>query len=125
MSNQEIFLCILSAVAACFGLVNLIQFILYRNRTVQTVGTVIAVKMPNPETDRVHNSKWATLSYKVDGRIYQSHNSIQVPMASRIGSTVKVRYDKSEPEKLYSFSVFRIVVAFVIAVVGLGLAMLK
>ena len=123
MSNEAIFLYVISMAAAVFGVVNAVQLILKRNKTAQTVGTIISVKTINPETARNRNSKWATVSYKVGGKIYQSINRIQVPMTSQIGSTVKVRYDKSAPEKLYSFSAIRIIVSFLIAVIGFLIVM--
>ena len=117
MSNESIFLYILSVAAICFGFVNLIQFFLKRNKTAQTMGTILSIKTPNPEIAKTRNSKWATVSYKVNGKVYQSQNRIQVPMSSQIGSPVKVRYDKSKPEKLYSFSMARIMGAFIVAMV--------
>lgn len=93
MSNEAIFLYVLSIAAVCFGLVNIVQFLLKYNKTAQTVGTIISIKTLNPETAKARNSKWATVSYKVNDKIYQSQNRIQVPMTSQIGSTVKVRYD--------------------------------
>ena len=113
--NEIIFLCLAGTAVLCFGLVNGIQFLLKHNKTAQTVGTILSVSMPNPATAQTRNSKWAIVSYKVNGQTYQSRNRIQVPMTSQIGSTVKVRYDKSDPEKLYSFSILRIVVSFAIA----------
>ena len=101
----------ISAAALCFCLFNILQFLLNYNKTAQTVGTIISIKTPDPETSKFRNSKWAVVSYKVKGRIYQSHNRIQVPMSST------VRYDKFTPEKLYSYSLFRIVVSFIIAAV--------
>ena len=108
MNNEKIFLYMISAAALCFCLFNILQFLLNYNKTAQT---------PGPETSKFRNSKWAVVSYKVKGRIYQSHNRIQVPMSSQIGSTVTVRYDKFTPEKLYSYSMLRIVVSFIIAAV--------
>lgn len=117
MKNDTVFLYIIVAIALCFALVNCIQFLLKRNKTAQTVGTIISIKTVNPETTKFRNSKWATISYKVDGKTYQSHNRIQVPMASQIGTTVTVRYDTHNPERLYSFSVLRIVVSLLIAAI--------
>ena len=117
MNNEKIFLYMISAAALCFCLFNILQFLLNYNKTAQTVGTIISIKTPGPETSKFRNSKWVVVSYKVKGRIYQSHNRIQVPMSSQIGSTVTVRYDKFTPEKLYSYSLFRIVVSFIIAAV--------
>ena len=38
-------------------------------------------------------------------------------MTPQVGSFVHVRYDKQEPEKLYAFSLGRMAVAFLVAVV--------
>ena len=116
--RDTIFLYIIAILAFGFGFINFIQYLLKRNQTAQVVGTIISIKTPNP-----HNSKWATFSYKVKGKTYQSQNRIQVPMASQVGTTISVRYDINHPEKLYSFSVSRIVVSFLIAVVCAALAM--
>ena len=125
MNNEVIFLYAVSIAAICFGLVNVVQFLLKRNKTAQTVGTIISVKTLNPETAKTRNSKWATVSYKVNDKIYQSQNRIQVPMTSQIGSTVRVRYDKSTPEKLYSFSVIRIIMSFIVAAICFLMAVFK
>lgn len=42
MSNEAIFLYVLSIAAVCFGLVNIVQFLLKYNKTAQTVGTIIS-----------------------------------------------------------------------------------
>ncbi len=125
MNNDTFFLYIIAAIALCFGLINCIQFLLKRNRTAQTTGTIISIKMPNPETAKARNSKWAKVSYRVDGKSYQSQNRVQVPMALQVGSTVKVRYDKLNPEKLYSFSLLRIAVSFLIAAICILAAVFK
>lgn len=115
--SLKVSLYVIAGIALCFGLINCIQFILKWNRTAQTIGTIISIKMPNPETAKARNSKWAQVSYKVDGKSYQSQNRVQVSMALQVGSTVKVRYDKFNPEKLYSFSLLRIAISILIAVV--------
>lgn len=125
MNNEVIFLYAVSIAAICFGLVNVAQFLLKRNKTAQTVGTIISVKTLNPETAKTRNSKWATVSYKVNDKIYQSQNRIQVPMTSQIGSTVRVRYDKSTPEKLYSFSIIRLIMSFIVAAICFLMAVFK
>ncbi|MDE6639769.1 MAG: DUF3592 domain-containing protein [Acetatifactor sp.] len=125
MNNDAIFLYIIAATALCFGLINCIQILLKRNRTAQTTGTIISIKMPNPETAKARNSKWAQVSYTVDGKSYQSQNRVQVPMTLQVGSTVKVRYDRLNPEKLYSFSLLRIAVSILIAAICILAAVFK
>ena len=116
MDRDTIFLYVIAVIASCFGLINCIQFFLKGNKTAQTVGTIISFKTINPENSKFRNSKWATVSYKVNGRTYQSQNCIQVPMASQIGTTITVRYDTQNPEKLYSFSILRIIVSLCLAI---------
>ena len=108
MDNDTIFLYIIAAAALCFALINCIQFIMKRNKTAQTTGTIISIKMPNPETAKARNSKWAKVSYTVDGKTYQSENRVQVPMAFQVGSTVKVRYDKLNPENYIVFPCYEL-----------------
>ena len=102
MDRDTIFLYVIAVIASCFGLINCIQFFFKGNKTAQTVGTIISFKTINPENSKFRNSKWATVSYKVNGRTYQSQNCIQVPMASQIGTTVTVRYDTQNPELSYA-----------------------
>ena len=92
------------------------------NKTAETVGTIISFKTINPENSKFRNSKWATVSYKVNERTYQSQNCIQVPMASQIGTTITVRYDTQNPEKLYSFSILRIIVSLIVAAICIAAA---
>lgn len=122
MDRDTIFLYVIAVIASCFGLINCIQFFLKGNKTAQTIGTIISFKTINPENAKFRNSKWATVSYKVNGRTYQSQNCIQVPMASQIGTTITVRYDTQNPEKLYSFSILRIIVSLIVAAICIAAA---
>ena len=71
----------------------------------------------NPETAKTRNSKWAKVTYRVDGKIYVSGNRIQVPLTAQVGNSVTVRYDLQHPERLYSYSLARIVVSLFVTVV--------
>ena len=108
MGKDTVFLYAIAAVAVCFALVNALLLLVKRGKTAQTIGTISSIKMPNAETAKARNSKWAEITYTVDGKTYRSKNRIQVSMASQIGDSVTVRYDMEHPEKLYSFSDSRI-----------------
>lgn len=125
MDNDTVILSIIASMALCFALVNCVCFLVKKNRTALAVGTVISVRMPNPETAKARNSKWAKISYRVNGKSYQSQNRIQVPMASQIGTQVTVRYDIANPERLYSFSGRRILVSLSVAVICILAVLLK
>lgn len=110
------FICIIAVAALIFALFNATCIIVKKNTTVQTTGTIISVALVNPEKAK-SNSKWATVTYKVNGKTYTSQKQIQVPMAAQIGSSVKIRYDVAKPEKLYSYSFGRILMALLVIVV--------
>ena len=117
MTGDIIFLYLIAVVSLAFAIFNGICFLIKRNRTAQTVGTIISITSPNPETAKARNSKWAKVSYKVDGRNITSKNRVQVPMTAEIGSSVTIRYDVEEPDQLYCFSLLRILAALCITVI--------
>lgn len=125
MSNDAIFLCFIAALTLCFALINCIQFLAKRNRTSQVVGTITSIKTPNPTKSNFRNSKWAIVSYNVNGKTYQSKKRIQVPLCSQIGSTVMIRYDKFNPEILYCFSGLRIIISLLITATCILIVTLK
>ena len=113
------------ALAFGFCVINAVSFFINRNHFKKTQGTIISFKTLNPSTEKMRNSKWAIVSYKVNGKNYTSQNQIQVSMTADIGSHVPVRYDINQPDRLYHFSVKRIVVSALIVVGCLLVIILK
>lgn len=125
MDNDTIFLYIIAAISFLFALYNCILLAIKRNKTAQTQGTIISISMPNPETAKARNSKWAKVSYTISEKNYTSKNRIQVPMSAQVGTPIMVRYDVSQPHKLYSFSGVRVFIALFIAIVCVITAVFK
>lgn len=125
MGKDTIFLYAIAVAAVCFALANAFQFLLKRGRTAQAAGIISSIKMPNAEMAKARNSKWAEITYIVNGKTYRSKNRIQVSMASQVGDSVTVRYDVEHPEKLYSFSVSRIIISLLVAVICVLAAFFK
>lgn len=125
MDNDAIFLYIIAAISFLFALYNCISLAIRRNKTAQIQGTIVSISMPNPETVKARNSKWAKVSYTISGKIYTSENRIQVPMSAQVGTSVMVRYDINQPQKLYSFSGVRVFIALFIAIVCVITAVFK
>ena len=123
MTQNTILLLFIAAASFCFGLLNCIQLLRNRTHTTKTIGTILSVKTVNPETAKTRNSKWAVLTYRVNGKTYQSENTIQVPMTAEIGSKITVHCDTAHPEKLYPFSWKRIIGAFAIAILCVALSL--
>ena len=111
MKNDTIFLYLIASVSFLFALYNALAFWAKRNTTGKTTGTINSITSPNPETAKTRNSKWAKVTYCVNGKNYVSKNHIQVPMTSQIGDSVTVRFDLKQPEKIYSYSLTRVLVS--------------
>ncbi len=123
MNKDQMFLSIIALFAAGFAVFNGIVIVLKANRSRMITGTVISVTMPNPVSERMRNSKWALLSYVVDGKMYTSSGRIQVPMSTVVGSRIRVRYDMERPDRLYSCSWKRVIGGVGVAV-GCGVLMM-
>lgn len=117
MNQDTIFVYVVAVFAFGFALFNAACGIWHFRRTGQTVGTVVSVVTVNPLAAKARNSKWAQITYVVDGIHRTSKNRVQVPMTAQIGSQVQVRYNKEQPDLLYSFSLQRVLVALVITVI--------
>jgi len=65
---------------------------------------IVSVHCLSNEAMKVYNSKWATMSYFVNGKEYISENRIQVPMSADIGDYIEVKYLMDKPQILYSRS---------------------
>ena len=115
MDINETVLYIVAAFALGFALYNMGCFIIKGKNTARTTGTIISLTSPNPSTAKARNSKWAQISYTVNGKSYTSENRVQVPMSSEVGGSISIRYDLDIPTKLYSFSLSRILIAVFIA----------
>ena len=109
VSNEIYFLGAIAVIAFLFCVYNLVNLLLIQNKSATTTAI--------PSTTAFHNSKWAQLTYKVNGKQYVSQKSIQVPFSSEIGSTVQLRYDTQHPERLYSFTPARILISLGITAV--------
>lgn len=125
MRKDAIIFYAIAAIAVCFALFNAFLLLLKREKTAQTTGIISSIKMPNAEMAKARNSKWAAITYTVNGKTYRSKKRIQVSMASQVGDSVIVRYDIGHPEKLYSFSVSRIIISLLVAVICILAAFFK
>lgn len=116
MDKEVIFISVVALLAFGFFVINIVSFLMNKSHSKETQGTIISFKTLNPSTEKMRNSKWATVTYNVAGKNYTSKNQIQVSMTADIGSHVQVRYDIDQPDKLYHFSVKRIVVSALVVV---------
>ena len=88
MKNDTIFLYLIASVSFLFALYNALAFWAKRNMTGKTTGTINSITSPNPETAKTRNSKWAKVTYRVDGKTYVSGNRIQVPLTAQVGNSL-------------------------------------
>lgn len=98
------------------GLVDLSKSFLLKSNTDYIKAKVVSIWQPNSEAVKKGNSKWANFMYYIDGKQYISSNRIQVSMNTNVGDINQIKYDKRNPEKIYSFSLKRAVILFLIAI---------
>ena len=94
-----------------------------KGRICKAAGHIVDISTTAAETMKVYNSKWALVMYSVDGKTITSQNRIVVPMASNIGDSVEIQYDRDNPNVLISQSPKRFILFMLCAVMALIIAM--
>lgn len=117
MDGANLFLIMIAALSLLYSAYNGASVARHRENMAYTTGTVVSLWGPMPETVKKNNSKWAVVSYQADGCSYTSKKRIQVPMYCRIGSVVKVCYNKEKPEELYIFSIRKGLISLAMAAI--------
>lgn len=92
-----------------------LQLVRYKNKTKTVDANVIYSAYAFPKGSK-YNSKWATVSYFVQGKRYVSKRKIQVPLTADIGSIIKIRYYEANPNKIAEFSPKKFYISFIIGV---------
>ena len=75
MDKEIIFMSVIALFAFGFCLTNIASFLINRSHSKETQGTIISFRTINPSTEKMRNSKWATVSYNVAGKNYISQKS--------------------------------------------------
>jgi len=115
MERDMIFLYLVAGISFLFALYNCILFVVKRGKTTKTDGTIISIKSTNPANEKWRNVKLAKVSYLVNGKNVTSKNRLQVPLSAISGTHITIRYDRSRPEIIYSYSVKRIIISLLIS----------
>lgn len=124
MERDIIVLYIIAGIAFSFALFNCILFAIKHGKTAKTNGTIVSIKSTNPTNEKWRNAKLAEISYQVNDRNIVSKNRIQVPSTFMIGTPITVRYDRNQPERIYSYSAKRIITGFLIGIGSVLIAVL-
>lgn len=100
------------------------KFIKFRKRGCLTEGTIVDATTVCAETMKVYNSKWATISYKVDGKMRVAENRVLVPMGSIVGDRIMICYDRNSPSRVFNYSLKRALLLLIVATVSWGAAVM-
>ena len=119
MRLEYIIFYIASVILFVLTLIEAVNLEKIKKRVRVTTGKIVTFHTIAPE-GVIYNSKWATISYFVDGKPYISENRIQVPMSAEIGDYQEVKYLIDHPQTLISYSDKR----FYIFLIASGLCML-
>lgn len=105
---------VIFGVAAAFSIVysayQYISFMMNKDLISYTIATIIDTTTVAPESMKKNNSRWATVSFSVDGKGYISSNRIQVSMNASIGDEIKIAYYKDNPSELFTPSLKKSVI---------------
>lgn len=104
MAKEIILLYTISAMLILFAIAYSISLIFTERKVEKATGTIVNTSYAVAETMRIYNSKWASMSYWVNGRGYISENRIQVPMDAEIGDQFPLKYYVEQPARLYTRS---------------------
>lgn len=105
-----------------YSVVEGIRYYRVRNCIRTINGVIHNLTTASAESMRLYNSKWAKVSFTVDGIIIVSENRIQVPMSSKVGDKITVKYDVNNPKRIITVSVQRMILFLSIAVAFLLIA---
>lgn len=122
MERDVMILYIIAILSFSFAIFNGILFLLKYGKTAKAHGTIVSIKSTNPTNEKWRNAKLAIVSYPVNNRNIVSKNRIQVSSSAQIGTPIIIRYDRNQPERIYSYSVKRIIAGVLIGIGSLLIA---
>ncbi|SFB43633.1 hypothetical protein [Clostridium frigidicarnis] len=93
-----------------------ISFMMNKRLISYTMATIIDTNTALPETMKKSNSRWAVVSFIVDGKDYISSSRIQVSMNDSIGDQIKIAYYKDNPSDLFTPNLKKAGISFVIGI---------
>ena len=107
MERERMVCLTLAALCAVYGIYQMILLLRHRSHTADVQAVVMSVSSALPERVKRNNSKWAQVSYQVDGITYR-------PL---VGSHVTVHYRLDDPGRIAVFSRTRLAASAILAVV--------
>lgn len=123
--SSKLFFIIAGWLVLLYAIYQLTIVTINKNKIKHINGIIIKVRTAVPETVKKHNSKWATISYEVDGKTIISRNEIQVSMYDKIGDRIQIAYFINNPEKLFTATLEKSFIFFLAAVILLVVGIIK
>lgn len=121
-SAQEIFLFGVTAIASIvYSAYQYINYMMNKELISYTTAVIIDTKTVVAETMEKNNSRWAIVRFRVGGKEYISSSRIQVPMYARVGDEIKITYYKDNPSKLFTASLKKAGIFFIIGIVCMAI----
>ena len=124
-ASSKLFFVIAGLLVLLYAIYQLAIVIINKNKIKHIDGIIVKVRTAVPETMKKHNSKWAIVSYEVDGKTITSRNEIQVSMYDKIGDRIQIAYFINNPEKLFTATLEKSFIFFLAAVILLVVGIIK
>ena len=111
-----VFFGVVAAFFIVYSAYQYISFMMNKELISYTMATIIDTNTALPETMEKNNSRWAVVSFRVDGKEYISSSRIQVSMNNSVGDQIRIAYYKDNPSDLFTSSLKKAGISFVIGI---------
>ncbi|WP_102400791.1 hypothetical protein [Haloimpatiens massiliensis] len=120
-AHSIIFFGIAATFCIVYSAYQYISFMMNKELISYAIATIIDTKTIVPETMKKNNSKWATVSFRVNRKEYVPSNRIQVSMNASVGDQIKIAYYKENPSELFTSSLKKASIFFMIGVLCIAI----
>lgn len=97
------------------------SFIINKEKISYAMATIIDTITTAPETMKINNSRWALVSFRVDGKEYVSSDRIQISMSYSVGDQIRIAYYKDNPREIFTPTLKKAGIFFVIGILCIAI----
>lgn len=122
MTKDVIALYCIGIIALILAAANGMYYYKKKKQTAKASATVVSVTQAGIMTLKARSSKYAKVSYQVNGKTYTAVNLLPVPMAVQPGSQVTVNYELEQPDHICQLSIGKSIAALAVGLICVAAA---
>ena len=117
MTKDVIALNCIGIIALILAAGNGVYYYKKKKQTAKASATVLSVTQAGIMTLKARSSKYAKVSYEVNGKTYTAINLLPVPMSVQPGSQVTVHYELDRPDHICQLSIGKSIAALAVGLI--------